>query len=159
MSSNDCAKRWFFALLCPAVLVGCRAQSERGEPDQTIVFHEASRPIEHRAYDTGDRAPDCIEVVVADPRGGGGSSALTALVGRSVKVQFRRDVLGLAAPAPVPPTGQGPGGRAVSIVGTVQSVSGGWLVLEREQIAYWVPLASILMIEAPDSPTTAPAVE
>jgi hypothetical protein len=67
--------------------------------------------------------------------------------------------LGSAAPAPVPPTGQGPGGRAVSVTGVVRSATGGWIVLERDKGSYYVSLASVLMIEQTDSPTTSPAEE
>ena len=147
-------------LLCGA-LIGCRASVERGAPataPQTIVVRESSAAPEQRGYDSGERGPNRIEVVVSDPRDGGGPPALGQLVGRSVKVQFRRDALGLSATsnAPVPITGQGPGGRAVSINGTVRSATGGWIVLEREKVSYWIPQAAILLIETSDSPTTAP---
>ena len=144
-----------------AALVGCRASYERGEPaPQTIVVRESAASAPHDGeYDSGERAPNRIEVVVSDPRGGGGPPALAQLVGRSVKVQFRRDALGLAATtnAPVPLTGQGPGGRAVSINGVVRSASGAWIVLEREKISYWIPQAAVLLIETADAPATAPA--
>ena len=161
MRWNGCDESRVAVWILPLVLLGCRADTERGEPGQTIVIRDAARPAEQSDYDSGDRAPNRIEVVVSDPRGGGGSgpSPLTSLVGRSVKVQFRRDVLGAAAPAPIPPTGQGPGGRAVSISGAVRSASGGWLVLERETNTYYVPLASILMIEQSDAPATSPAAQ
>ena len=166
MPWNAPAKPAFVAtlILCGAS-VGCRASVERGEPapPQTIVVWESSATLGQREYDSGDRAPNRIEVVVSDPGGGGGGGppALGQLVGRNVKVQFRRDALGLSATsnAPVPITGQGPGGRAVSINGTVRSASGGWLVLEREQASYWIPQAAILLIETSDESTTAPAAE
>ena len=161
MRSNGCGKSRVAVWILPLVLLGCRAETARYEPAQTIVVRDATRPLEQSGYDSGEHAPNRIEVVVSDPRGGGGSgpSPLAPLVGRSVKVQFRRDVLGAAAPAPIPPTGQGPGGRAVSISGTVRSATGGWLVLEREKNTYYVPLASILMIEQSDGPATSPAAE
>ncbi len=81
-------------------------------------------------------------------------SPLTALVGRTVRVQFRRDLLGQSAAAPISPTGPGPGGRAVHLNGTVQSVSGGWLLLEHETHRYWVPHASILLIEVTETAAT-----
>jgi hypothetical protein len=99
---------------------------------------------------------------VTDPRTGeaAGPSPLAPLVGRNVKVQFRRDALGVAAGAPISPTAQGPGGRAVHLVGTVRSVTGGWLVLERERNTYWIPHSTILVIEQTESPpATLPAVE
>ena len=163
MHWNVCGNR-LGALLLPTLLLGCRADFERSEPAQTIVIRDAPRSAEDRGYDSGERAPNRIEVVVSDPRGGGGGndgspSPLAALVGRNVKVQFRRDALGVAATAPIPPTGQGPGGRLVSINGTVRSTSGGWLVLERDKNIYYVSLASVLLIEQSDAAATSPAVE
>ncbi len=166
MHWNVCGNS-FGALLLPALLLGCRADVERGEPAETIVIRDAAPSSKQRGYDSGERVPNRIEVVVSDPRGGGdgggggndgGPSPLASLVGRSVKVQFRRDALGAAAPAPIPPTGQGPGGRLVSINGIVRSASGGWLVLERDKHTYYLPLSSILLIEQSDAPATLPAV-
>ena len=143
-----------------ALVAGCRADLERGEAKHTVVVRDATSSMpDSSGYDTGDRDPRRIDVVVSDPRGGGGSAALGALVGRNVRVQFRRDMLGVAAPAPIPPTGQGPGGRAVNVSGSVRSVPSGWLVLERDNRTVWVPLASILLIEVTDAPSTLPAVE
>jgi hypothetical protein len=158
MHWNACGNRRPGLLLLPVVLLlGCRADQKRAGPAQTIVVRDALRSADAREYDSGERAPDRIEVIVAEPRDGAGrsgASPLSALVGRSVRVQFRRDALGLAAPAPVPPTGQGPGGRAVSVSGVVRSATGGWLVLEGDKGRYYVSLTSVLMIEQTDSPTT-----
>ena len=157
MRWNACGSRTALMMLLAAVLLpGCRAEREHDQPAQTIVVRDAPRATDEREYDLGERAPNRIEVVVTDPRGGGssGPSPLSALVGRNVRVQFRRDALGLAAPAPVPPTGQGPGGRAVSVSGVVRSATGGWLVLDREKGSYYVSLASVLMIEQLDGPAT-----
>lgn len=146
------------ALLCAtAAVIGCRASVERGQPPQTIVVREAP---DGGPVDAGERAPNRIEVVVADPLAAGAQAPVLAqLVGRSVKVQFRRDALGVAAPAPISPTGQGPGGRIVHLTGTVRSAMDGWLVLERDGNTCWVPHSAILLIEVPDPPTTSPARE
>ena len=163
MRWNVCGSGRLGVLLVAAVLCGCRADREQDAPAQTIVVRDAPRSADAREYDSGERAPNRIEVVVADPRGGGvggsGPSPLSALVGRNVRVQFRRDALGSAAPAPVPPTGQGPGGRSVSVTGVVRSATGGWLVLEHDKGSYYVSLASVLMIEQSDSSTTLPDTE
>jgi hypothetical protein len=153
--------RWMTTAVVVIGLAGCRAQVERGEPPSTVFVSDARTSSSDREYDNGDRRAQRIEVVVSDPRGGTavGPSPLTALIGKTVKVQFRRDLLGQSAAAPIPPTGQGPGGRAVHVIGTVRSVSGGWLVLEREKNTYWIPQASILLIEQSDEPTTGPSVE
>lgn len=148
-------------VLFSAWLSGCRGESERREPDRTIVVRDATQaaPAE-RQYDMVGRLPDRIEVVVSDPRGDTatvGPSPLAALTGRRVKVQFRRDLLGQSAAAPIPPTAQGPGGRAVHLAGTVRSAAGGWLVIEDGANTYWVPQAAILVIEAADVPSTVPS--
>lgn len=167
MCWNVCGNRRVAALLVPAILLGCQSKNERDEPLQTIVIRDDTRPVEPQEYDFGDRAPNRIEVVVANQHGDGagggdaGQSPLASLVGRSVKVQLRRDALGLSATsnAPIPLTSPGPGGRAVSLSGIVQSASGGWLVIDREKNTYWVPQAAILLIETFDAATTAPAAE
>lgn len=151
---------WQFAavVVIPTLAVGCRASREEGAAPQAIVVREFESA--QRDYDAGERAPNRVEVVVSDPRAGGGPPALGQIVGRIVKVQLRRDALGLSATAnaPFPITGQGPGGgRAVSISGMVRSASGGWLVVERETVSYWIPQAAILLIETSDAPATAPA--
>ena len=158
MHWNVCAsERIGLLLVLPVILMlGCRADREREAPATIIVRDAAAPSADAREYDSGERSPHRIEVVVSDPRNSGatGPSPLAALVGRHVRVQFRRDALGSAAPAPIPPTGQGPGGRAVSVTGIVRSASGGWIVLERDKGTYYVSLASVLMIEQMDGPAT-----
>lgn len=162
MHWNARGSRQITVLFFAVIIIGCRSKNEHGEPAQTIVVRDAAGPMEQRGYDSGNPAPNRIEVVMTDPNGGGGAglSPLGTLVGRSVKVQFRRDALGLTATpnAPIPLTSPGQGGRAVSISGAVQSASGGWLVLEREASTYWIPQAAVLLIETSDLPTTAPAM-
>jgi len=150
-----------FVVVLASALVGCVAKSQHADDKRTIVVHDATREGERPAYDTGDRHPDRIEVVVSDPRTGAaiGPSPLARLVGQLVKVQFRRDLLGQSAAAPIPPTGQGPGGRAVSVTGTLRTVSGGWITVERDKTTYWIPQASILLIEQAEGATTAPSLE
>lgn len=149
--------------VCFAVLImmglGCRGADARRDLDHTIVVRHAGPADGH--FDTGEpHDPERIDVVVAGPRAAGRATPLSSLVGKSCKVQFRRDALGLAAPAPIPPTGRGPGGRAVSIEGTVRSISGAWIELERDGQTYWVAQSSILLIEVPEQPlTTSPSVE
>lgn len=147
------------SLAALSVCGGCRASQERDPQRRTIVIRDAAQPGRESAFDVGDRPPSRIEVVIdADTSGGAiGPSPLSALVGRSVRIQFRRDALGAAAPAPIPPTGQGPGGRAVHLDGFVRSVAGGWLVLEHNAKTSWVPQAAILVIEVSDQPSTAPS--
>lgn len=150
-----------FVVVLATVFVGCASKDAHTDDKRTIVVHDASREGERPTYDTGEPHPDRIEVVVSDPRSGAaiGPSPLVQLVGRTVKVQFRRDLLGQSAAAPIPPTGQGPGGRAVSVTGTLRTVSGGWITLERDKTTYWIPQGSILLIEQTEVATTAPSVE
>jgi hypothetical protein len=145
-----------FVVACGAMTSGCRRDVEH-----TIVVRHAPPSGDAAAYDAGEaREPDRIDVVVAGPRGAAAASPLSSLIGQRCKVQFRRDALGLAAAAPVPPTGQGPGGRAVSIEGTIRSVTGAWIVLERDGRTYWVAQSAVLLIEVADQlPTTSPTVE
>jgi hypothetical protein len=145
-----------FVVLAVA-MAGCKS-SQTSELPQTVLVRKAHAPAGSREYDTGERHSDRIEVVVSDPRSGAaiGPSPLAQLVGQTIKVQFRRDLLGQSAGAPIPPTGQGPGGRAVSVTGTLRSVTGGWLAIEHEKTTYWIPQSSVLLIEQSDMPTTGP---
>ena len=143
------------------VFVGCVSKNSHTDDKRTIVVRDAPRDGETPAYDSGERHADRIEVVVTDPRSGAavGPSPLARMVGQTVKVQFRRDLLGQSAAAPIPPTGQGPGGRAVSVMGTLRTVAGGWITVDRDKTTYWIPQASILLIEQAEGATTAPSVE
>ncbi len=152
-----------FGVLLMGVGVGCgQHDRERHRSHQTLVVESSTQPSASvPEYDSGQRT-DRIEVFMREQRGpsveaGGArsSASLDALVGRVCKVQFRRDALGQAAPAPVGPTAAGPGGRAVHLSGTIRSVGDGWLVLERDSAtSYWIAQSSILLIELSDPPAT-----
>lgn len=165
MHSKVCDSLRVAVAMLSAFVLGCRGESGRQEPDRTIVVRnmtQAAPALTERRYDTGSRLSDRIEVVLTDPRGGdagNGLPALAALTGRSVNVQFRRDLLGQSAAAPISPTARGPGGRAVHLAGTVRSAARGWLVIEDDEKTYWIPQAAILVIEVTDAPATAPSGE
>lgn len=69
------------------------------------------------------------------------------LVGKKCRLQFRRDALGLNAPGILEPTATSSGGKAVSIVGTVDQVTDGWVVMHVNKQVYWIPTTQILMLE------------
>jgi hypothetical protein len=89
-------------------------------------------------------------VTVAPPRTGDATPAdasLYSLVGRRCRVQFRRDALGMAVSAPLPPTSEGVGGRPAHLDGAITAVSEAWITLSREGVTYNIPHAAILLIE------------
>ena len=71
-----------------------------------------------------------------------------SLVGRFVRVQFRRDALGLSATAPLPADATGVGGRNTFVDGTLTDLSAEWVVLASGGKTYWIPQHAVLMIEA-----------
>ncbi len=69
------------------------------------------------------------------------------LVGKKCRLQFRRDALGLNAPGVLEPTAISSGGKAVSLVGVVDQISDGWVVMRVNKQMYWVPTAQILLLQ------------
>jgi hypothetical protein len=87
-----------------------------------------------------------VEVTVRDSSNDGTHT----LVGHLCHVQFRRDALGMATPAPLPAGADSSGGRPVTITGKVVMSGDGWVVLESAGRATWIPQSAILTIEVRD---------
>ncbi|HEY8666231.1 MAG TPA: hypothetical protein VIL86_06185 [Tepidisphaeraceae bacterium] len=68
--------------------------------------------------------------------------------GQIVRVHFRRDALGLAAPAPLAPTSDGVGGKPIYLNGEIREITGDWLVIADAGRQYWIPREMILLVEA-----------
>ena len=71
-----------------------------------------------------------------------------SIVGRTCRVQLRRDALGLASNTIVEPTGRW--GAAASIEGTILEMTDQWLVVRTSGKRTVIPHASILVIELQD---------
>jgi hypothetical protein len=69
-------------------------------------------------------------------------------VGQTVRVQFRRDALGLVADAPTPPLNEGLPRRPVFLDGLLKHVAHDGAILEVESRAIWIPWSSVLLIES-----------
>ncbi len=67
--------------------------------------------------------------------------------GRQCTIQFRRDVLGIAANLPVPPMTDSINGADTSISGILKSTSDEWVVLDSGGKEIWVPKTVILLIK------------
>jgi hypothetical protein len=69
-------------------------------------------------------------------------------IGQNCTVQFRRgDGLGAGSSLPVPPTTNAVNGAEVFVSGKLQTVGGGWVVVEGNKREYCIPRESILLIE------------
>lgn len=73
------------------------------------------------------------------------------LIGKTVKVQFRRDALGGAASIPISPFTDNMNGADTSALGKVEIVEGNWIVIQRSGKLTWIPREVILAIEEPDN--------
>ena len=74
-------------------------------------------------------------------------SPASAMVGRQVEVQFRRDALGTASPNPVPPATGEINGAAVHMFGTLRKAQADWILLASDGDEYVVPTHAILYLK------------
>ena len=100
----------------------------------------------------------------AEPAYGGAAAAADAPVvrvealdgphpptGRPCRVQFRRDALGQAAPAPLGVVVVGtPAGRAAQLAGVLDQVTPDWLVVRAGRRTYWIARGNVLLVEFDD---------
>jgi len=127
--------------------IGCRSNATMdGKP--TAMVPSATRPSD------ADRTPsgrnherfDAARAIAEEPPP---SAPLVAdLVGQTVRVQFRRDALGLVADAPTPPLNEGLPRRPVFLDGLLKHVAQDGAILEVESRAIWIPWSSVLLIES-----------
>ena len=140
------------ALATFVTATGC--QSGRRPPPDMAEWEVADQPkTVATTSEPRVREPERATVVdrrIAGDDAFGQHSSLNALVGRSCRVQFRRDALGMAVGAPLSPTSEGVGGRPAHLDGTVRAVSESWITLTRGGVTYNIPHAAILLIEARD---------
>ena len=76
------------------------------------------------------------------------SEALSQMVGETVRVQFRRDALGAAAPLPVSPTTGEINGASTTLVGKLTKAEPGAIVVEADGRLNWIPREVILLVQA-----------
>jgi len=72
---------------------------------------------------------------------------LSGQVGKTCKVQFKRNALGGGASLPVPPTTDSINGADVSLSGTLQTVESSGIVISSGEKKFWIPRDAILLIE------------
>jgi hypothetical protein len=73
---------------------------------------------------------------------------LAERIGKRCRVQFRRgDGLGSGANLPVSPTTGEINGAEVSVIGQLRAVSSDWIALESDKREYYIPRASILLVQ------------
>jgi hypothetical protein len=119
--------------------------------ERRLVVQTTTRPAGVEGAGVDDGEPQRITVVVDDRSGADpatpSAASLRPFVGRPCRVQIRRDALGLAAPAPLPPLAEGVGGRVAYLDGTLAEADGDGLLVQGERRAFWVPWSSVLLIE------------
>ncbi len=146
-------------LLCVA---GCRHESPPVAPVSTSgtgrTFDEynaregrnsdsfSKRELEGDARDArGDGRNRTL--AAADPR----RDALDPPVGRKCRVHLRRDAMGAASATPLAVGVDSPSGRAVQVTGTLERISGDWLVIRGENHTYWIPRNVVLAVDFDDA--------
>lgn len=71
---------------------------------------------------------------------------LRGQIGKTCKVQFKRNALGGGATLPVSPTTDSINGAVVSVSGTLKAVEHQAIVLASGNQVYWIPEDAILMV-------------
>jgi hypothetical protein len=140
-------------LVAVAGLVGCRSEQKgptAGEPAQPQVIvvqaAPATQPVVVPRY-----VPATGPAEQGGDREAAGHRSIEELnqppVGATVRVQFRRDAMGLAGTSAIGPDMQGLVARTVQVVGKVERITPEWVVVRVEGKAYWISRSVILFIE------------
>jgi hypothetical protein len=127
------------------VIAGCQQGGGRSSRDMS-EWETPEQPTRSVAATT-DQPQVEERTVTRTVNAAPADASLYSLVGRRCRVQFRRDALGMAVTAPLPPNSEGVGGRPAHLDGTVTAVSESWITLTREGVTYNIPHAAILLIE------------
>jgi hypothetical protein len=137
------------------VAAGCKTETTTTDippGGRSVSVSHGDRGTDFRPTDSG-AARQQPQLVAVQPLPG----AMSVLVGKPVRISFRRDALGLASSSIPEPNASMITGRTVQLSGIVQSVADGWIVVHadvqsNESRSYWIPTASILLIETEASP-------
>ena len=121
------------------LLGGCRSEAVRPQP------HQVEQAPTHDV-----RQQSAEPVRAEQPQAAGHEQELVdqSLVGRSVRVQFRRDALGMAGNVPIEPDAEQAGPRPITVGGTVRRVTNDWLVIDPDnRHEYYIPRGVVLMVD------------
>ena len=91
--------------------------------------------------------PFCISSCAEPHAEGIEDTQVSEWIGKTVRVQFRRDALGAAAPLPVSPKTGEINGASTTLVGTLLEVNKASVVIEEGERPKWIPREVILFIE------------
>jgi len=93
----------------------------------------------------------CITILFVsqnNSRAAFGSGLSQPPIGKDCVIQFRRgDALGGASNLPVSPITGSINGAQTSMAGKLRNVTEEWIVIESNASTYWIPKASILLIQ------------
>ena len=137
-------------LLIAAVVLGtgCGSSNRNTSPSHVAVARtDTTRPAgSGGGGGSAGSSNQRVEIAVRDTNAAGFASSI---FGRTCRVQFRRDALGIAGNAAIGPT-QDWGGR-MSVDGKIVDVTDQWIVLSAEKgKRLCVPLMSVLVVEVQD---------
>jgi hypothetical protein len=76
-------------------------------------------------------------------------SEISAWIGETVRVQFRRDALGAAATLPISPNTSTINGAETTLIGKLIEVHSSSIVIEEADRQKWIPREVILFVQAP----------
>lgn len=133
------------ALALASGALGCGGKGAAPPPAQSRTTG-AGGPV--RAGSAGVPRTAMTGVMMPGLPGGSGAGAPIELLGKPVRIQFRRDALGMAAPATLGPDAPSAGGRTIALDGTLIDLTDQWLVLRGQGRTYWIPHHVVLLIEA-----------
>jgi hypothetical protein len=121
------------------VAIGCRSAPSAGSssPPDAVVTAQPTQPA-----DTGTPRSSPVAVEVRSQ-----PAEAQELIGKTCRVSFRRDALGLAAASTPEPTAPAIAGHQVQLTGVVERFGDGWLVLHIDGKRYWIATSAILLIE------------
>ncbi len=141
MLIRQCLPIAIFAALC-SCLAGCTVYAD-GRGDGWDGEMNRSQDVR-------------VRQAVPDRAGGPGALPL-GLVGKEVRIQLRRDALGMSGTGVVGVNLDGPVRDDVSVTGVYRGREGDWLRLERDggRMMY-IPTAHVLAVETLESPVTRP---
>lgn len=130
------------ACVLAALSPGCAPnQGERSDVTMSTTSRVSdAQRAEPRGGASGGRRH--VDVMVRDASD---ANLADSLIGRPVRVQLRRDALGVVGNAPIPTTGRWSAQAAVE--GTVLELTDQWLLLSGGGRRHYIPHHAILVIE------------
>ena len=141
-------------LLC-VLLPGCKSESHTdastaAPPPILLPADMAAPPATHPStprYMPGYAAPRPTTAPLESGDHRSIEELMQPPIGVTVRVQFRRDAMGLAGTSAIGPETQGLIARSVQLTGKIERLTAEWIELRSDDHLYWIPRNVILLIE------------